>query len=122
MFGLAMAFGTVYFIPMNIERFTWPVILVICAWLIAKNAPGRYFLHGLLVCLLNCVWITRAHIILADTYLATHADEMAQYQKLNSQAGLTITQSMLIMGPIIGIVSGLLLGLFSFIAAKILKK
>lgn len=122
LFGLAMAFATVYWIPMSTERFMWPVIMLICAYLVAKNATGKYFLHGFLVCLVNCVWITGAHITLADTYLAIHADEAAQYVELNRKAGLNITQAMLIMGPVIGIFSGLVLGLFSFIASKILKK
>lgn len=122
LFGMAMAFATVYWISMSVEPFIWIAILLLCAALIAKNATGHYFLHGFLVCLLNCVWITSAHIILSDTYLKSHAQEMAQYVELNKKYGITMTQAMLVMGPIIGIASGLALGLFSFVAAKILKK
>lgn len=122
LFGLFMAIATVFFIPMNAERYMWPVIFLICAYLIAKNAPGKYFLHGLLVCLVNCVWITSAHILLSETYLANHAMELAQYDELNKKAGLTTTQAMLIMGTVIGVFSGLVLGLFSFIASRLIKK
>jgi len=122
LFGLAMAFGTIYFIPPGIEPYCWLVIFLICAFIIAKNAPGKYFLHGFLVSLVNCVWITGTHIFMSATYLSNHSQEAAQYAKLNEQAHLTVTQAMLIMGPVIGIISGLVLGLFAFIASKIFKK
>ncbi|HSY76096.1 MAG TPA: hypothetical protein VK890_04525, partial [Bacteroidia bacterium] len=57
LFGLFMALATVYFIPSNVENFLWPVIFIICAYLVAKNAPGKYFLHGFLTSLVNCIWI-----------------------------------------------------------------
>ncbi len=122
LFGMAMAFATVYFIPSNIEPVCWLVIFLLCAYFIAKNAPGRYFLHGFLVSLVNCIWITGAHILMSATYLANHTQEADQYAKINSQAHLTVTQAMLIMGPAIGIISGLVLGLFSFLASKVFKR
>ena len=120
MFGLAMAIATVYIIPSNVESILWPIILLICAWIISRNAPGKYFLHGFLVCLLNCVWITSTHIILQTTYIANHAQEAEQYKKM--MPNMTITQGMLATGLVIGIGTGLVLGLLSFIASKIGKK
>ena len=61
-FGLAMAIATVFVIPSSIEPLFWLAIFVVSAWLIAKKAPGKYFLHGFCVSLVNCVWITGAHI------------------------------------------------------------
>jgi hypothetical protein len=119
MFGLLMAIGTVFFIPMKAEPVCWIVILVLCAWLIVRNAPGKYFLHGFLVCLLNCVWITGAHIFWSATYLASHADEARQYEQMNAKLHCTSTQAMLIFGPIIGVATGLFLGLLSFILSRV---
>jgi len=65
LFGLAMAIATVFWIPSNIEPIFWVVIFIICAYLIAKKSTGKYFLHGLLVSIVNSVWITAAHIILS---------------------------------------------------------
>jgi hypothetical protein len=73
LFGLAMAVATVYCIPSNIEPILWLVIFLLCAYLIAKNAAGKYFLHGFLVSIVNCIWITGVHIMLSSTYLASHA-------------------------------------------------
>jgi len=64
LFGLAMAFATVYVIPSSVEPFLWLPIFVLCAWLIAKRAPGKVFLHGLLLGIMNSIWITAAHVLL----------------------------------------------------------
>src|SRR5436190_4693800 len=76
LFGLAMAVGTVYVIPSNIEPVFWLLIFLVCAYLIAKQAPGKFFLHGVALGLANCVWVTGAHVLLFATYVANHPDEV----------------------------------------------
>jgi hypothetical protein len=120
LFGLAMAFGTVYFIPSTIEPLCWLIIFIVCAWFIAKNCTEKYFLNGLFVSLVNCIWITSAHILLYNTYLAGHAQEAEMMTKMPIPNSPRLM--MLITGPFIGIISGLILGLFAFIASKIVKK
>lgn len=122
LFGLLMAVATITWIPSSVEPYAWLLIFLLCAWLIAKNAPGQFFWHGFLVSIVNCIWITAAHILFSDTYLAHHAQEATQYSKMNTQFGLSPTAAMLIIGPMIGIVSGLVLGLFAFIASKLTKQ
>lgn len=122
LFGLAMAFATVYWIPSNIEPFAWLAIFLLCAYLIAKNAPAKYFLHGFLVSLVNCIWVTGIHILLSKAYIAVHPEEAAQYSKMNAQMGLSMRRAMLVFGPIIGIISGVVLGLLAFAASKMFKK
>src|ERR1700743_701800 len=112
LFGLFMGISTVYFIPSSIEPVCWLVIFIVCAWLIAKNAPGRYFLHGFCLGLANCVWIVAAHVLLFNDYSANHPAEMAMMSNMPFMPKLM----MLFVGPVIGIVSGLVIGLFSFIA------
>jgi hypothetical protein len=118
LFGLAMAFATVYFIPSKIEPLFWLIIFIFCAYLIAKKCSVKFFLNGLYVSLLNAVWITTVHIILFDAYVANHSDEA----KMMSGMPMPPRVMMLVTGPLIGLISGLILGLFSFIAAKIQKK
>jgi hypothetical protein len=115
-----MALGTVYFIPSNIEPFCWLIIFIICAYLIAKNCSSKYFLHGFLVSLVNCVWITGAHILLFNTYISNHAQEAEMMKQMPMPDSPKLM--MLMTGPIVGVVSGLVLGLFAFIASKIVKK
>jgi hypothetical protein len=80
--GLAMAFATVYFIPSNIEPFCWLIIFIVCAYVIAKNCSSKFFLHGLMVSIVNAVWITAAHILLFDTYISHHPQEAAMMVKM----------------------------------------
>jgi hypothetical protein len=120
LFGLAMALATVLFIPSTIELICWLVIFIICAYLIAKNCTEKYFLNGLCVSLLNSLWITAIHILLFDTYIANHAEEAEMMSQMPLPDSPRLM--MLMTGPIIGIVSGLVLGLFAFIASKIVKK
>lgn len=121
-FGLAMAFATVYFIPTKIEPFVWLPIFIVCAYFIQRDAPRRFFLHGFLVSIFNCVWITGTHIVLQTTYLARHAEEAAQYAKMYDQMKFSVTMAMLLTGPVIGVISGLVLGVLSLVASKIVKK
>src|SRR5215475_5208524 len=120
LFGLAMAIATVYVISSNIEPIFWLVIFIICAWIIAKKCSEKYFLHGLMVSLVNSVWITAAHIILFNTYITNHPQEATMMEKMPMPASPRIT--MALIGPVVGLVSGIILGLFSLIASKIVHK
>ena len=57
---------------------------------------------------------------MSDTYIANHAMEAEQTKKMFGD--ISLKESMAIMGPMIGIASGLVLGLFSWIASMIFKK
>lgn len=42
LFGLAMAFATVTWIPSNIEPIFWLAIFIICAYLIATKCSAKH--------------------------------------------------------------------------------
>ena len=117
-FGAFMAVATVYVIPTSIEPFCWLAIFGVCAVLIARFARGKPFLHGLGTSLCNCLWVTSAHFLLYDSYAAHHADEIAQSASLPGGARV----AMLYIGPVIGIVSGVVLGTFAWAASKLVKR
>lgn len=120
LFGLAMGIATVFLIPSIVEPFFWLVIFVTCAYIIATHAPGRYFLHGLLVSVVNSIWITGAHVLLFNRYIANHPQEAAM------MASMPLPRSprlmMLLIGPGIGVVSGVVLGVFAVIASKLVAR
>ena len=115
-FGLAMALGTAFLVPAKVEPIFWLAIFVACAIVIAKKCTTKHFLTGLSVSLANCVWITTAHIALFETYLAGHPQEAAMAAQMGSPRLM-----MLLTGPVIGLISGLVLGSLSWIASKIVK-
>ncbi len=116
LFGLAMGVATVFVIPSHIEPWCWLGIFVVSAYVIAKRAPAKYFLHGLCVSLLNSVWITGIHFALYDKYIATHAKEAA----MMAQAQFATPKVMLLIsGPVAGLVSGIVLGFIAWVMSKL---
>ena len=118
LFGLAMGIATVYVIPSNIEPLFWLVIFVICAIVIARVQPAGHFLHGLMVGIVNSIWITAAHVLLFDAYIASHAKEAAMMHNMP----LPPRTMMAVVGPCIGVISGVILGLFAWIAGKFVRR
>jgi hypothetical protein len=117
LFGLAMGIATVFLIPSTVEPIFWFVIFVISAYLIATRTPGRPFLHGVLVGVANSVWITAAHVLLFDRYVAHHPREAAMMTSMPLPTHPRLM--MAVTGPVIGVVSGVVLGLFALVARKL---
>jgi len=105
-------------IPSNIEPIFWLVIFIICAVIIARTVASRYFLHGLMVGIVNSIWVTAAHVLLFNAYVANHVKEAAMMQN----APMPPRVMMLVIGPCIGLVSGIVLGLFAWIASKFVRR
>jgi hypothetical protein len=119
LFGLAMGIATVFVIPSKIEPLFWLVIFVISAFVIARATSSRHFLHGLLVGIVNSVWITGAHILFVNQYLANHAKEAAMMQNMPRPDSPRLMMAM--VSPIAGLVSGAVIGILAFIASKLRK-
>ena len=117
LFGLAMGVATVFVIPPLLEPVCWLVIFPFCAYYIARRAPGSYFLHGLLVGVLNSVWITSAHVLLFDQYIARHEREAA----MMAQMPFSPKAMMLVTGAIVGVVSGIVLGVLALIVHRLVS-
>jgi hypothetical protein len=119
LFGLAMAIGTVFVIPSNVEPIFWLLIFLVCAYLIARKRPDRHFLHGLLVGIVNSVWVTGAHIVFFSQYIANHPKEAAMMTSMPLPTHPRLM--MACVGPIVGVISGIIIGLLAFVAGKIVK-
>jgi hypothetical protein len=120
LFGLAMSFATVYFISSSAEPFFWFPIYFICAYFVAKKCTESFFLNGFMVSIFNSIWISLIRIILFDAYIAHLGNEAHLYQ--NTVMPVPPKVAMVILAVVMfGIGSGIVLGLFSFIASKIVK-
>lgn len=118
LFGLAMAVATVYLIPAGVEPFVWFVIFIVCAYAIATRAGGHYFLHGLFVSVCNSVWITSVHVMLYEQYFAGHPEQARMMSSMPLADSPRLM--MAVTGPVIGVVTGLVLGLFAVAARYML--
>jgi hypothetical protein len=119
LFGLAMGIATVFLIPPNIEPVCWVVIFLICAYVIARRRTNGRFVHGLLLGLANSVWITAAHILFFDRYIAGHAQEAAMMKSMPLADAPRLM--MAVTGPVVGLVSGILIGLLALGAGKLMR-
>ena len=120
LFGLAMAVATVFVIPPDIEPAFWLVIFVISAYAIAQAAPEHYLLHGVVVGLANSFWMTAFHVISFQRYLMGHPQEAAMMTSLPLPDSPRLTMTM--VGPVIGVVSGLVIGLLAMVAHKLFAR
>lgn len=120
LFGLAMGIATVFVIPSNVEPLFWLAIFVASAYLIARRAPGRPFLHGLLVGVANSLWVTPTHVLLFNQYLANHPQEAAMMRSMPAPDSPRLM--MAVVGPVIGIVSGALIGLLAVLASRFVAR
>jgi hypothetical protein len=117
LFGLAMGIATVFVIPSSIEPLFWLVIFGVTAYVIATRSSGKYFQHGLLVGIVNGVWVTGSHVLLFQHYVANHPQE-AEIMKSMPLADIPRV-NMILVGSVIGVVSGLVIGLCAVIAGKL---
>ena len=120
LFGLAMGIATVYFIPSGVEPLLWLAIFVICAYAVARDGTQRRFLTGLSIGIVNSIWVTGAHVLLFDRYLAGHAREAAMMQSMPLPQSPRLM--MVLTGPVIGVISGIVIGALCVIAGKFIGR
>jgi hypothetical protein len=73
-----------------------------------------------MVSIVNSVLNTITHIELYTTYVANHPSWLEMNAKMPMAEHPK--RMMAISGPVIGVISGIVLGLFALIASKIVKK
>jgi hypothetical protein len=118
MFGLVMGIATVFWIPSNIEPFCWLVIFLICGVAIGRSA-SMPFVTGLLLGLANCFWITAEHIVFFGQYVATHPRETEVMKSMPMPDSPRLM--MAVTGPVVGIISGVVIGLLSLLASTLAR-
>ncbi len=119
LFGLAMALGTVFLIPSSVEPVLWLIIFLLCAYVVARHCKQRAFLHGLAIGIVNSVWVTAAHLIFFGQYIASHPREAAMMQSMPMRESPRLL--MTLTGPVVGIVSGIIIGVLCVLASKVVK-
>jgi hypothetical protein len=118
MFGLVMGIATVFLIPSKIEPAFWLAIFIVCAYYISKKTE-KPFSHGLLLGLANSVWITASHMLFFNQYIANHPREAAMMSSMPLPDSPRVM--MALAGPVVGLASGVVIGLFGLAARKLLQ-
>ena len=118
-FAFAMGIATVFVLPSNVEPVFWLAIFLVCAYFLARRCPNRHFIHGVVLGLVNSVWVTASHILLFSQYIANHGAEAEMMKSMPLPDSPRLM--MALVGPVIGLVSGVIIGLFSLLAKKLVK-
>lgn len=120
LFGLTMAIGTVFIVPSKVEPIFWVAIFIVCAIIIARMDSTAFFVQGLLVGIVNSIWVTGAHMVLFDRYITSHPKEAGMMASMPFPNSPRVMMALVGLG--IGIVSGTIIGLFAYICAQIYAK
>lgn len=120
LFGLAMAYITISWDSPRLEQTIWLLITLLSAWLIAKYAERLYFLHGFLVNILNGIWTIYIHTRFLDSYLTHHPKEITLFLNMQAQLKISISQAIALKESTVAVISGIVLGLISVAAARIM--
>jgi hypothetical protein len=106
LFGVAMAVASLFGWTRHIEPLLWLVIFLLYGWCIAKNATGKYSLHGFLVSVLNGVWISINHASFYSLYIKNNPEMLEGFANL--PPSISPRLMVLVMGPVVGAICGVI--------------
>jgi hypothetical protein len=115
-FGVLMGVASVLGFTAGIEGLLWLFIGLICVGAIVWKAPGRSFQHGFLVGLIGGAVAPLVQFLFFSTYIANNPELSARFSEI--PGGLGARYFVLVLAPIIGLLSGFVLGLACWAAAK----
>jgi hypothetical protein len=98
----------------------WLCVAAFCAWQFARKTRRYLFLHGFYLGIFVGVCASWVQAIFLPTYLSNNP-RMAETLG-NLPHNLHPSFLLLIMGPIVGTVSGIVIGLFAIIAGRISRR
>lgn len=120
--GILSGLANVYLVPAKYSALIEMPVSLFCAYILARAQDRRYFLHGLAVGTISAVLATATRLVLLQQYLGHQPADALQYTKMAQEAHGTVAQAIIMMGVFFTIVSGIVVGLFSLAAGKIINK
>ena len=115
--GVASVLGVIH--PGQ-ERWFWLVTAVVSIIVIARAAPGRYFMHGFLVGLFAGMLAPLIQGLAFNSFLAHNPSADEAFKRL--PASIPPRVLVICTAPVLGIATGLILGLFTWLAGKLMGR
>ena len=116
LFGPLVAIATLLgVIHTGWESAVWAVIAVVCAGVLARQAPGKFFLHGFLTGFIAGAVAPLIQALFINQYLA-HNPRYADTMK--SMPGVSPAVLAVIAAPLWGAVLGVAIGFLTWVWAK----
>jgi ABC-type iron transport system FetAB permease component len=116
-FGLVMGIASVLGFTRGVEGFLWLAIAIFCAAWISAKVSAKYFLNGFWIGLIAGVISPLTQFIFFPIYLANNPESAEAFNQI--PAGLNARYFILVTAPFIGVIIGVVLGVFSWGANQI---
>lgn len=114
--GIASLFG----FTRGIEWVLWLIIAIVVAFLVARRTPSHLLPTGLMIGLTMGIINAIIQTAFFSAYLESNPDAAEQFAQ--APGGLDGRIIVMVSGPFIGLLYGLVLGLFCFIAGRIVQR
>lgn len=98
----------------------WLCVAAFCAWQFARNTRRYLFLHGFYLGIFVGICASWVQAIFLPTYVSNNPRMAETFNNLPHSLNPALV--LLIMGPIVGTVSGVVIGLLAIIAGKITRR
>ena len=118
LFGIVLGIASVFGFTSGREWLAWLCIGVYSAWRFANRSREELFLHGFYLGILTGCFSSVIQALFISTYLTNNPRMIEALNALPQ--GLHPAAVVLIMGPIIGTVSGVVFGGLTVIVGKLL--
>ncbi len=119
-FGVAMGVASVLGMTRGIEAWLWLAIALICGTLLAVRVESKPWFHGFCVGLIGGGVAPLIQFLFFSTYLANNPEirrDMAQIPD-----GLDPRYFVLLLAPVAGLLSGVVLGTGTWAAARLVTR
>ncbi len=117
--GVVMGLVSVFGFMGNEVWLMWFCVGAFCAWQFARKTHHNRFLHGFYLGIFAGVCASWVQAIFLSTYISNNPQMREAFNTLPQNRHPVFV--VLIMGPIVGAVSGIVFGLLAFIAGKIVQ-
>lgn len=115
-----MGFAAVNGLLSNLELIYWLFIYLVCGLVLAKTSRQKYFLNGFVLGVCISIIASLIQILFFDEYLLNNSEVNTELNKLPSSA--EPKTFFIMIAPIIGLISGLALGVFTVAFRWLTKK
>ncbi len=118
--GVVLGLASVFGFMGNQVWVLWVLVAAFCAWQFARKTSANLFLHGFYLGIFVGVCASWVQAIFLPTYITNNPRMVEAFNDLPHD--LHPAYVLLIMGPIIGAVSGIVIGLFAIAAGKFVQR
>jgi len=115
-FGIIMGLLSVKGFTQKLEPFLWILFAIISALVISKNISGKTFLHAFIVGICWGVFNALCQHFFFEKYMANNLPLRENFNKITF---IQPKYFVLITGPLIGLITGAVLGGLSLLVKKI---